>query len=187
MAVKYKHSDVYSMYFCTFTCYGWMPLFEITNSYDLVYKWFNYMKHQNLSETIAYVVMPNHLHCILYFPVEGFDLNKIISNAKRFMAYDIIKRLQKIGREDILDRLSAGLTAREIGKGQKHRVFEESFDAKAIYSENFLKQKIDYIHHNPVSGKWSLASDYSKYEHSSASFYEDGEAKHFSPKHYKDI
>ncbi|MBS1666238.1 MAG: hypothetical protein JST58_02575 [Bacteroidetes bacterium] len=103
------------------------------------------------------------------------------------MAYDIIKRLQKIGREDILDQLSAGLMAREIGKGQKHRVFEESFDAKASYSENFLIQKIGYIHHNPVSGKWNLVSDYSKYERSSASFYEDGEAKHFVPKHYKDV
>lgn len=38
--------------------------------------------------------MPNHVHCILHFPSEDFDLNKIVSNGKRFMAYEMIKRLQ---------------------------------------------------------------------------------------------
>lgn len=39
MSVKYKHFDVYSTYFCKFTCYEWMHLLEITNNYDLVYDW----------------------------------------------------------------------------------------------------------------------------------------------------
>ena len=30
------------------------------------------------------------LHCILYFKEAGFDLNKIVSNGKRFMAYEIL-------------------------------------------------------------------------------------------------
>ena len=66
MSVKYKHSDVYALYFCTFTCYNWMPLIEITNSYDKVYEWFSILRNDNI-ETVAYVIMPNHLHCIFYF------------------------------------------------------------------------------------------------------------------------
>ncbi len=84
MAVKFKHSDVYSMYFCTFTCYEWMHLFEMTNSYDIVYSWFNILKKEKI-EVVGYVNMPNHVHCILYFPEAGFNLNKILSNGKRFM------------------------------------------------------------------------------------------------------
>jgi hypothetical protein len=103
------------------------------------------------------------------------------------MAYDIVKRLQDAGRQDVLDKLSAWLTEREIKKGHKHRVFEESFDAKAIYSEKFLIQKVGYIHHNPISGKRTLASDYIEYNHSSASFYENKEPKFFAPRHYKDL
>ncbi len=49
------------------------------------------------------------------------------------------------------------------------------------------KEKLNYIHHNPVTGKWKLAKDFVSYEHSSASFYEDGIARHFIPKHYKDL
>jgi hypothetical protein len=36
------------------------------------------------------------------------------------------------------------------------------------------KKKIDYIHFNPVSGKWNLAKDYLDYYYSSARFYETG-------------
>ncbi len=68
-----------------------MHLFELTKSYDLVYNWFDILKNDKI-EIIAYVIMPNHVHCILYFPEAGFNLNKILSNGKRFMAYEIINR-----------------------------------------------------------------------------------------------
>jgi putative transposase len=80
MAVKFKHGDSYTMYFCTFTCYSWLHLFEITNSYDLIYKWFGELK-KNQQEVISYVIMPNHFHAILYLPQKGYDLNKMIGNA----------------------------------------------------------------------------------------------------------
>jgi len=38
--------------------------------------------------------MPNHLNAILYFPEQGFNLNTIIANGKRFMAYQIVNRLK---------------------------------------------------------------------------------------------
>ena len=186
MPVKYKHSNTYSTYFCTFTCFNWLPLIEITKSYDLVYKWFNILKEEK-TDTVAYVIMPNHLHCILHFPEVNFDLNKIIGNAKRFMAYEIIERLKEKNETNLLNLLSASVTEREKKKGQLHKVFKDSFDAKAIFSDKFLMQKLDYIHYNPISGKWQLAKDFVEYEHSSASFYEAGEVKHFLPVHFRDL
>ena len=183
MPVKYKHSNAYSMYFCTFTCFNWLPLIEITKSYDLVYNWFNILKEEK-TDTVAYVIMPNHLHCILHFPEANFDLNKIIGNAKRFMAYEIVERLKE---KSILELLSTSVTEREKKKGQLHKVFKDSFDAKAIFSDKFLMQKLDYIHYNPVSGKWHLANNFVEYEHSSASFYEAAEVKHFLPVHFRDL
>ena len=43
-----------------------------------------------------------------------------------------------------------------------------------ITNRAFAKQKIDYIHFNPVSGNWNLATDYLDYYYSSARFYETG-------------
>ena len=186
MAIRCKHSDIYSTWFCTFTCYNWLNLFEIANSYDLVYNWFSVLKTKCNGDVVSYVIMPNHLHCILYFKEAGFNLNKIISNGKRFMAYEIIRRLEQSEDSTILKLLSEAVTERERKKGQLHKVFKDSFDAKAIFSNKFLHQKIDYIHYNPVSGKWQLVNNYTDYEHSSASFYELNVHKHFVPLHYKD-
>ena len=168
------------MYYCTFTCYKWIPLFDIVNGYDLVYKWFEVLRKAG-HETVAYTIMPNHLHVILFFPTNKFDLNKIIANAKRFLAYGIVKRLETLGRRDLLDFLSNEVSPRERKKGQLHKVFSDSFDAKGIYTDKFFNQKLNYIHLNPVRGKWRLVDDYRDYEHSSASFYELGIVKHFRP------
>ena len=53
-------------------------------------------------------------------------------------------------------------------------MFEDSFDAKECYSNEFVYQKLEYMHKNPVSKKWQLVSDFTDYMYSSASFYEKG-------------
>lgn len=110
-----------------------------------------------------------------------------MSNAKRFMEYKIVNRLENSKNDKMLQELTSNLTLREINKGQKHKVFKDSFDAKPIYANKFLFQKLDYIYDNPVKGKWTLAKDNVIYERSSASFYELNEVKYFSPKHYKEL
>ncbi|RZM21025.1 MAG: hypothetical protein EOO88_34490 [Pedobacter sp.] len=186
MSVKEIHSDEFSTYFCTFTCYKWLNLFEIAKSHRHIYQWFELLQQQSI-DVIGYVIMPNHLHCILHFNNKKFSLNKTIANAKRFMAYNIISHLKKDANLAMLEKLSQGCTARDRRKGQLHGVFEPSFDAKPIFSDAFMDQKLNYIHHNPVSGKWLLVNDYHDYVHSSASFYESGKAVYFTPRHYLDI
>lgn len=153
---------------------------EQTKTYDAVFKWFNYLITKNIHIS-AFAIMPNHLHVLIYFPESGYDLNKIISNAKRFLTYEIIKRLKTNGNHNMLSMMSGGVAAYRKTKGQLHKGFQESFDAKPVYSEAFFMQKLEYIHYNPVRGKWNLASDFTEYEHSSASFYEKGVVKHFQP------
>lgn len=102
------------------------------------------------------------------------NLNTMIGNAKRFMAYEIVNRLKDRNEEKVLTQLIEGCSDKEKAKGQKHKVFEASFDAKPIYTDDFFHQKLIYIHHNPVKGKWHLSSDFVEYYHSSASFYETG-------------
>ena len=138
----------------------------MTNSYDLVYNWFEIMKAKYGIKTTAYTIMPNHVHCILFFPTENYDLNKIVGNGKRFMAYEIVKKLEAANDSKTLLQLKEGLTDRDVKKGQKHKVFEDSFDAKPIYHRDFLLQKINYIHLNPVRGKWRLVEHWEDYEYS---------------------
>jgi putative transposase len=187
MSTRTKHTNESSLYYITFTCFDWLPLFQQTNSYDIVYKWFNYPRGKKNIQVTAYVIMPDHLHCILFFPDIDFSLSTVVSNAKRFMAYEIIKRLQNLNEGILLQQLQSAVTGKEKSKGQLHKVFEESFDAKSIDNTIFLLQKINYIHLNPVKGNYALVTDWRHYEHSSAAFYELQQYKYFQPVHYMEL
>ena len=184
MATHTRHTKNFEIYFCTLTCYKWLPLFEEANFYDAVYNWFDHLKVKGCY-ILAYVIMPNHIHT-LFYPTRG-SLNKLTANGKRFMAYEMVKRLKLLGKGNLLEELQRGVTAHEKEKGKKHHVFRSSFDARLCFNEQMTEQKLDYIHHNPVQDKWHLVRDYTNYLHSSASFYEKGEQGPYDVVHYKEI
>jgi REP element-mobilizing transposase RayT len=151
------------LYFITFTCYKWLPLIEITNSYEIVYKWFDYLKTQN-HHVVGYVIMPNHIHVMISFSQTEKSINKIIGDGKRFMAYEIIKRLDERGLIHLLEKLESAVSGTDKKRGKKHEVWEESFDWKFCETEKFANQKLVYMHNNPCAGKWKLVVDATKYE-----------------------
>lgn len=61
--------------------------------------------------------MPNHVHALLYFPQMPQSLNSLIGNAKRFLAYEIIKQLEQKKENQLLDILHGGVKKREAKKG----------------------------------------------------------------------
>jgi REP element-mobilizing transposase RayT len=161
------------LFFITFTCHKWLPLIEQTNSYDLFYKWFDYLKQQN-HRIAGYVIMPNHIHVLIDFATSAKKINTIIGDGKRFMAYDIISRLGKASNTDLLQQLEKAVSAKDKNNGKKHEVWKESFDWKYCETIKFAYQKLIYIHNNPSAGKWKLVEDITKYEHSSARYYITG-------------
>lgn len=161
-------------FFITFTCIQWLPLIEKVNGYDIVYKWFDHLKTSGHFIN-GYVIMPNHVHVVISFTETLQSINTIVGNGKRFMAYEIIKRLQKNNETDLLLKLSSSVETKRKANNKKHDVWELSFDWKECNSIAFTNQKLEYIHNNPCTGKWDLCNIPEEYEHSSAKFYETGE------------
>jgi REP element-mobilizing transposase RayT len=174
MSVKRQITESEGLYFITITCFEWLPLFELCNGYDIVYKWFDYLKQKG-HFIPGYVIMPNHIHVLIAFTRISQSINTVIGNGKRFMAYEIVKRLKEKGDIEILNRLADGVTRRDYNRGKLHELFEPSFDWKECRSNKFINQKLNYIHNNPCSGKWNLADSPVNYVHSSAKFYLTGE------------
>lgn len=172
------------LYFITFTSQDWLPLFRLTNSYDVVYKWFDYLKNQG-HFICGYVLMPNHVHVLIGFRCVVKSINTIISNGKRFMAYELVKRLQVQCQTAILQQLAAAVATSDAKRGKLHQVFEPSFDAKECRHDDFVEQKLQYMHNNPCSGKWNLSPDPVGYLHSSARFYILGETRGYAVTNYK--
>ena len=92
--------NIKGIYFITFTCFKWLPLIQITNSYDLIYKWFDILK-TNGNPVLGYVIMPNHVHLLMYYDNNTQSLNTIVGNGKRFVGYEIIKRLEQNGATEL--------------------------------------------------------------------------------------
>jgi putative transposase len=89
------------------------------------------------------------------------------------MAYEIIERSEHQENHKILHELSKDLTKAEKKKGQLHKVFEPSFDVKVCRTNDFIRQKLTYMHNNPCSKKWQLADEPIHYKHSSMRFYKE--------------
>lgn len=162
-----------SFYLITITCLNWMCLFELTNLYEYIYHCFN-MNIRKRVYTTGYVIMPDQLQTLVYSKNKQIPIVEIFSETKRFLAYEIVKRLEKLGRNDLLKIMHDSVSLLDANKGQKHNVFHTSCDIKKIVSEKILRQRLYYMHTRPLSGNWNLAENYTDYLHSSAKYYESG-------------
>ncbi len=187
MSVHNYRENANGFYFITFTNYKWLQLFHNLDMYDEIYKWFNILEEKKESIT-GFVIMPNHMHLLLFHNEKNGVLEKIIANGKRFMSYEMIKRLKEKKDWATLKILTDELTEAEKKKGQKHKTFEESFDCKRCFTEKFIQQKLNYMHNNPIQEKWKLADTPQNYKHSSAAFYGEQPMMYsFNLQHYKSV
>jgi REP element-mobilizing transposase RayT len=170
MSVRRNIYKTEGIYFITFTCTRWLKLFEITQSYDLVYKWFRYLIDEG-HYIVGYIIMPDHIHALIAFRNKEKSINLIVGNGKRFIAYGLVDRLRKNQSHEILRNMRDWVNPSEKNRNKEHEVFEPSFDWKESNSERLIEQKLDYIHQNPCKGENPLVNNPQDYEHSSAQFY----------------
>jgi hypothetical protein len=74
-----------------------------------------------------------------------------------------------------------------MAKGKYTKHLKKVLMQKSIDNQKFFFLKLNYIHLNPVRGNYRLVNNWRDYEHSSASFYELQQIKHFTPVHYMEL
>ena len=174
------------IYFITYTCNEWLPLIRQVNGYELIYQWFDILISKGHSIT-GFVIMPNHVHLLLHYAGGDQSLNLIVGNGKRFMAYEMVTRLQQLDEKELLLKLQLAVQPVDKKRGKKHEVWRDSFDVKECRTEQFILQKLNYIHNNPCTGKWNLAESPVQYLHSSASFYISGKTGGYRVIDYREL
>ena len=187
MSVRKAISETDGIYFITITNCHWLHLFEISDGYDVVYNWFDNLKSKG-HYVLGYVIMPNHLHCLVAFSnTKGKSINSIVGNGKRFMAYDLVTKLKEKEEVELLAQLSGYVNPTDKNRGKLHEVFEPSFDCKPCHSVKFIEQKLNYIHENPCRGSWNLAPSPVDYKHSSARYYLTGQHSFYEVTNYGEL
>ena len=79
------------------------------------------------------------------------------------------------------------MKSKDKSRGKIHEVWRDAFDAKECRTEQFIMQKLNYIHNNPCSGKWTLANNPLHYLHSAASFYISGKKGIYEVRDYREF
>ena len=123
-----------------------MSLIDKVGGYKIIYNWFDLLKEKGHFIN-GYVIMPNHVHALISFINSKQSINTIIGNGKRFMAYEIIKRLVVNNEAELLQKLSADIEPiRKVNK-KMQEVWETSW--KDYRSNTFVWQKLNYMNNNP--------------------------------------
>ena len=170
MAVRNKIFASNETYFLTFTILGWRRIFNSEKYCQLVFKWFDYVKNTYGNKIYGYVIMPNHVHCLMKFSAKSKSPSIVVFNAKRFLAYGIVNLLKDDENQQLLDFFAQN----KINSKARHKIFEDRYDSLVVQSNKFFLQKLNYIHNNPCQEKWQLAKEPGEYVYSSASNYISG-------------
>jgi putative transposase len=150
MANRYRvFSEQNCAYFVTCTVVEWLPVFARDEYRRIALDALAFLRAQKHTELNAFVIMPTHFHAILW-PEEGTNLSGVLRDFKRFTSRGISREAKRLGETDILERFT---TARQRGRAQdvsQYQVWQEGSHPEMIYSLDFARRKIDYIHDNPV-------------------------------------
>ena len=154
-------------YFITCSVIDKLPLFKEPVYRQIILDSLAYLREHKETELNAFVVMSTHLHAILW-PRKGVNISDVLRDFKRHTSRSISREAAKHGHDHFLQAFAAARSAFR-GERAEHRVWQESSHAEAIYNDDFARQKIEYIHNNPV--KAGLVSRAEDWPHSRARAY----------------
>ena len=149
MSSGYKIVDQGALYYVTFQIVNWVDLFTRQVYRDIVIDSLKFCQVNKGLEVYAFVVMSNHIHILLR---SGNDkLSDTIRDFKSHTAKQILLAIEteQESRRDWMLNLFE-FAAKQHKRNEKYQVWTHENHAELIYSDNFIFQKINYIHENPV-------------------------------------
>jgi putative transposase len=147
------------VHFVTFSVYRRRNLLSLDHPKKMVLGALNTELERNAATCVGFVVMPNHLHALLWLPEIG-QLSRFMHEWKRSSS----RFIRQWYREQ------ANSYFREVEFGTQ--LWQPKYYAFTIYSRRKIEEKLNYIHLNPVrSGLVERAIDWAW---SSARWYQQG-------------
>ena len=160
---RYTITEPDKPHFLTCTVMEWLPVFTRPETVNILLDCWSYQRKNAGMKLYGYVILENHLH----FIAQAQHLDKCINSFKSFTARQIIDYLQVNHADQLLDRLRYAKRAHKLDR--EYQVWQEGVHAELIFSESMMREKLDYIHNNPV--KRGYVSQAEHWRYSSASHY----------------
>ena len=129
--------DALYAHFVTFSVYRRRRLLDHDQPKRIVLGVLNDLLEKTDSRCVGFVLMPNHVHAVLWFPRTG-QLSGFMHEWKRTSSLNIRKWYRE----------QADHYAARFGEGD--RFWQPKYYAFEIYSRQKLEEKLVYMHQNPV-------------------------------------
>lgn len=152
------------LHFLTFSCYRRLPLLGTMRARNLFVQTLGKIRERYKFLLVGYVVMPNHVHLL-------------ISETSKATPSVILKVLKQRVSRDLRGsrrRAPAGQLCFAFARGDRGlpRFWQPRFYDFNVWSEEKVREKLDYMHANPVIRK--LVDHPKEWPWSSWSFYAKG-------------
>ena len=155
---------VHAAQYFTATIYEWQNVLAKDNHKDIIIDSLQFLVNDKRIELNAFVIMSNHIH-LIWQALTGFTPSAIQASFMKYTAQQIKRSLIK-NKPDILETFKVNKYDRE------YQIWKREPLGIELLNESMLKQKLEYIHCNPVrAGLCTVPEDY---YYSSAKFYLDG-------------
>ena len=92
---------------------------------------------------VGYVVMPNHVHILISEPAKGTP-----STVRQLLKQRVSRKMRRRGRPKSEKQLRLGFAEAEAGG--LRQFWQARFYDFNVYSEGKRKEKLNYMHANPV-------------------------------------
>jgi putative transposase len=160
---RYRFGEAGFPHFLTCTVVGWLPVFTRPETVQFVLDSWQFLQDQERLVLLGYVVLENHVH----FIASAKDLAKEVGDFKSYTARRIIDHLSERHVRPLLDGLAYHKVRHKTDR--PFQLWQEGSHPKLIETEAMLRQKLEYIHNNPV--KRGYVSDPTHWRYSSARNY----------------
>jgi REP element-mobilizing transposase RayT len=153
MSTGYQVYNQDGTYFLTCTVVDWVDIFSRKRYRDIVLDSLLFCVREKGLLLYGYVIMTNHIHLLVRS--SSGRLSDTVRDFKKFTSYQILKCVQEEPescREWLLHRFA--WNAAQHKRNEAYQVWTHDNHAIEINSDKFFRQKLDYIHQNPVRAGW---------------------------------
>ena len=157
MSDSYQIKNQQGLYFLTFQVVGWADVFSRKVYRDIIIDSFNYCRKHKPLKIYSYVIMTNHIHCILS---SEDNLSDIIRDFKRHTSTLILKAIENENesRKEWL-MMVFKYHAKYNKRNNELQFWTHENHAVELTSNEMIDSRINYIHQNQVRAGW-VANNY---------------------------
>ncbi|MBX7125131.1 MAG: transposase [Cyclobacteriaceae bacterium] len=159
MSEKYKFRDSGGLYFVTCTTVGWVDVFTRPELKHIIVSSLRYCQREKGLMIQAWCLMPSHLHMLV--STMGDPLEAILRDFKKFTSKELTGWAEGVfesRREWMLPVFSEKADA--VKRGRRYKLWQDGNHPILLTKEKFTRQKMDYIHNNPVAEEFVREADH---------------------------